>query len=127
MKKKSRITNLLVVPLIASAMFLSSPTLASNTSGGTHLEIRNITNKGHNLPENRKGIVGTVRRVSGAMVFVENKDGTEYTIDATHATIMKAENEPEANPSLVNIADIKAGDSVVVRGTIKDTAPEDWL
>ena len=119
--KKSTITNLIVMPLIASAVFLASPAIASNPMrpGHSHAEVRNITNK-ESMPNTRKGIAGTVVSVNGNIVVVIAKNNTEYTVDASSATIMKAAGE-DANPSIAHVTDIKVGDSIMVRGVIRET------
>jgi preprotein translocase subunit YajC len=120
MTKQSTITNLIVMPLIASAVFLASPAFAASTSVTAHKEVRNITTKGP-ATNTKKGIVGTVTSINGTIILVTSKDNIQYTVDATSATIMKEGVAPNTNPTLVQITDIKVGDSIVVRGVIKDT------
>jgi hypothetical protein len=119
MSKSSTITNLIVMPLIASAVFLASPAMASNSPLATHKEVRNIT--GNGTPNTKKGIAGTVTSINGNILIVTSRDNTEYTVDAGSATIMKAGSEGAGNPSIAHIADIKMGDMVMVRGVIKDS------
>jgi preprotein translocase subunit YajC len=119
MTKQSTITNLIVMPLIASAVFLASPAFAASTSPTSHKEVRNITTKGPS-PNTKKGIVGTVTSINGTIVLVTSKDNVQYTVDAANATIMKEGVAPNINPTLVKIADIQVGDSIVVRGVIND-------
>ncbi len=117
MTKKSTITNLLVVPLIASAIFLASPAFASNTTNMMNGQVRHKTN----IPNIKKGVVGTVISTNGTIVIVKAKDNVEYTVDTTSATIMKASTESNTNPTIVTISDIKVGDVLMVRGKITDT------
>jgi len=120
MYKKSKITNLLVIPLIASAVFLANPALAAYTdrTSSSDTEIRHKTS----VPDTRKkGVVGTVTGVNGTIIVVTTKSSIQYTVDATNATIMKASDEPNGNPSIVAISDIKVGDVIMVRGVISDT------
>jgi preprotein translocase subunit YajC len=116
---KSKIKNLIVAPLIASAIFLSSgtATFASRPIERNQVEVHNISNT-ENASDTKKGITGRVTRVSGSIIIVSTKDDTEYTVDVSEATIMKEGLEPNDNPSLVNINDIKVGDEIMVRGTI---------
>ncbi len=117
----TKIKNLLVIPLIASTVFLASPAIAANTAQGLNIEVRNITNR-ENVPNTkREGISGTVASIDGSILVVESSGDMEYTVDTAHATIMKSSNEKDSNPSIVHTDDIKIGDVVVVRGTLEDT------
>ena len=116
----SKIKNLIVAPLIASAIFLSSPaTFASSPMQRNQVEVHNISST-ENTPDTRKGIAGRVTRVSGNIIIVSTKDDTEYTVDASGALIMKEGMSPNDNPEIVAAADIKTGDAILVRGTISD-------
>ena len=117
MTKKSTITSLLVMPLIASAVLLASPVLADNTSYASHSEVRHKTS----VPQTKKGITGIVTSINGTIIIVTTKDNIQYTVDASKATIMKASDQSNINPSIVTISDIKVGDAIVVRGVIADT------
>jgi hypothetical protein len=121
-KTQSTITNLLVIPLIASAVFLASPAFAENTNNlpnqMTQNMVRHKTNK-ENLPNVRKGVAGVVSAINGTILIVTTKENIQYTVDTGHATIMKA--TEGQNPALVTISDIKIGDFIMVRGVIKDT------
>jgi len=120
MAKKPTITNLIVVPLIASAIFLANPAFASSPIEAMRSEIRNVSSK-ENIPDTKKGIAGIVTSVSGTILRVKSENSTEYTVDATDATIMKDQEQLNENPALVQITDIKIGDIVMVRGIIDDT------
>ncbi|HEV7423579.1 MAG TPA: hypothetical protein VGO21_00115 [Candidatus Paceibacterota bacterium] len=119
MYKKSKITNLLVIPLIASAVFLANPALAAYTDRASNgdTEIRHKTS----VPDTKKGVVGEVTGVNGTIIVVTTKSSIQYTVDAANATIMKASSLPDGNPSLVEISDIKVGEVIMVRGVISDT------
>jgi hypothetical protein len=117
---KSKIKNLIVAPLIASAIFLASPggfTAASSPTQRNKIEVHNISNT-ENTPDTKKGIAGKVTKVSGNIVIVSTKDDTEYTVDVSDATIMKEGAQPDANPEIVSISDIHTGDALAVRGVI---------
>jgi hypothetical protein len=86
----------------------------------THKEVRNVTTNG-NVPNTKKGVVGTVSSMNGNILIVTSKNNTNYTVDASKATIMKEGLEPTTNPSLVSITDIKVGDFIMVRGVINNT------
>jgi hypothetical protein len=58
---------------------------------------------------------GTVSSISGATFSITNKSNATYSIDASHATVVKA----GATSSVSNIA---TGDAVLVQGTINGTA-----
>ncbi len=116
MSKKSKITNLLVIPLIASTVFLASPALADNPNYGSTTEVRHKTDVSHI----KKGVVGTVTSVNGTIIVVTAQDNTQYTVDASHATIMKA-STTKTSTAIATISDIKVGDRVMVRGTIDNT------
>ncbi len=119
MSKKSTITNLIVMPLIASAVFLAGPAFASTGAGTAHMEVRNVTTAG--TPNTKKGVAGTVTSKNGDILIITSLEGVQYTVDASAATIMKASSEITDNPAIIEISDIKVGDSIVVRGTIRDT------
>ena len=67
------------------------------------------------------GVMGTVSSISGTTIVVAGKDGTNYTVDASTATFRKGGMAGTA-PVTVTIADIKAGDTVGIRGTVSGTA-----
>lgn len=118
MAKKSKIiTNLLVVPLIASTILLASPALAADPSANNSSgETRHKTS----VPDVvKKGIAGVVSSVSGGIVVVTSKEDIRYTVDASHATIMKASDVPNENPDVVAARDIAVGDAIMVRGEIR--------
>lgn len=116
MIKKSKITNLLVVPLIASAVLLANPVFAASPAAASRSEVRHKTD----VPHSKRGIIGTVTSSEGDIIKVTAKDNTQYTVDASDATIMKVSGEPQENPDIVSISDIKVGDAIVVRGEIDD-------
>jgi len=120
MTKQSTITNLIVMPLIASAVFLASPAFANDTTRTTHREVRNLTKKEY-AQNTKRGIAGTVTSIDGIIIKVTSLNGTQYTVDTSNATIMKASGEGNVNPSIADITDVKTGDAIVVRGVIKDT------
>lgn len=123
MYKKSKIKNLLVIPFIASAVFLASPAMASpiestrtvlseakSTSG---FDISFLNNK-----KKSRSVSGIVSSVSGPIIAVTTKSGITYTIDASHATLMKKSSNENANPKIIFLSEIKKGDQIVVRGKI---------
>ncbi len=118
---KSKIKNLIVAPLIASAIFLASPApfAAANPAQRSQVEVHNISNT-ENTPDPKKGIAGKVTKVSGSIILVSTKDDTEYTVDASEATIMKEGTRPNENPVIVEATDIQIGDAIMVRGVISD-------
>ena len=118
----AKIKNLIVAPLIASAIFLANPAgfaAASRPSQRAQVEVHNISNT-ENSPDTKKGIAGKVTKVSGSIILVSTKDDTEYTVDASDAMIMKAADERDANPEIVSISDIHMGDAIAVRGIIQE-------
>lgn len=117
MSKKSTITNLLVIPLIGSAILLANPVLAANTSHPTHSVVRHKTN----IENPKRQISGIVTSINGNIIVVTTKDNVQYTVDASNANIMKASTVPNENPSIIAIGDIKVGDSIVVRGEINSS------
>lgn len=117
MSKTQTIKSLLVLPLIASAILLANPVLASNSQEyASHSEVRHKAQG----PRFKKGVAGTVTSINGSVIVVTTKDGTKYTVDASKATIMKASGNKDTNPSLVTISDIQVGDTIMVRGTVAD-------
>ena len=113
--KKSTITNLFVVPLIATAIFLARPALAADST--TDTSNNDIRHKTH-LSNIKNEISGIVTSVNGNIVIVKSKDDIQYTVDAVKATIMKDSNDIEANPYIVMTSNIEIGDAIVVRGEI---------
>jgi len=95
--------------LALSALLISGTAFAAGP--GSHR-----TEMGSRIP----GIFGTVSAINGTTftvmseAFNQNKTATTYTVDATHATVMKA----GESSSLANIA---VGDTVRVQGTVSDT------
>jgi hypothetical protein len=117
--KKSKIANLIVMPLIASAIFLAGPAFAAGPSYGAESISMNTTTQ-ESMPNTKKGITGTVASVSGSILHVVSTDNMEYTVDASHATIMKAAGEVNENPLIVNVSDIKVGDAIAARGVVRE-------
>ena len=118
MRRHTKIKNLIVAPLIASAIFLASPgAFASSPIRGGQVEIHNVSNT-ENTPDTKRGIAGRVTRVSGNIIIVSTKDDTEYTVDASDAMIMKEGTLPTENPAIIETTDIKIGDAIMVRGVI---------
>ena len=120
---KSTIVNFVVIPLVASAIFLASPAFAADPTNTSNTEIRHKTIV-PNVNIRRRGIVGVVISVNGNIIIVKDKNNIHYTVDASDATIMKATDEPDGNPTVVMISNIKVGDSIIVRGEIDETAAE---
>jgi hypothetical protein len=117
MAKQGSITSLLVVPLIASAILLASPTAATTVNRLRDSVVRHTTS----LPFSKTGVSGTVTALSGTIIKVTGRDNVLYTVDAGEATIMKSE-DTSGNPSIINVTDIKVGDAIVVRGKIDYSA-----
>ena len=121
---KSKITTLLVLPLIASAVFLASPAVSSADGSplSTHSEVRHKTTKDAalNAKEGKENVAGTVASINGTIILVNTREDVEYIVDASNATIMKASSEPNSNPNIVPMSEVKVGDFILVRGVIKD-------
>ena len=118
MPKKTTIANLIVMPLIASAVLLSSSSaLAANSIRITPSEISSASSK-EDLSSTKRGIVGTVVGISSNVIAVQSLENATYTVDASHATVMKESVEPDTNPALVGLEDIHVGDVVMVRGVV---------
>jgi hypothetical protein len=120
MKKQITIANLIVMPLIASAIFLASPALASNTQNGIYASHKTGTETSDKKRpmDGKKGIVGTVKSITGTVIIVTGMDTKEYTVDASSATVMKASTEQNVNPTIITVANISVGDTIMVRGTL---------
>ncbi len=117
---KYRITSLLVIPLIASAVFLANPALAKNNNRPDfNQEISNTKDRG-NKPEGRKNIAGIVRSINGSTVVVVTKNNTIYNVEISSATIMRDLGMLSQNPAIIRTSEIKIGDKIVVRGIIND-------
>lgn len=115
MSKNSKITTLLIIPLIASAILLTTPAFAADPNKAGGAETRHKTG----VANPRRGIAGTVASVNGDIIIVEARNDTQYTVDTSSATIMKTSDD--GNPDLVSTSDIKAGDAIVVRGEVSGT------
>lgn len=112
------------MPLIASAILL-----ASNSAFAANQEQTNAkTHAAHMVRQKtggHKGVAGTVTSISGSVLKVKGVDEVTYTVDASGATIMKATVDGVAhNPLIINISDIKVGDTIMVRGTISEDKTE---
>ncbi len=117
MSKQSKITSLLVIPLIASSLFLASPALASNPlskegKGGSVA----ITQGSSTASGGQMDVAGVVTGVSGTLLTISGTDSLTYKIDAEHATIMR--DSSESGTSIVSISEINVGDTVLVRGKV---------
>ncbi len=66
----------------------------------------------------RRGAGGIVTAISGTTITISSghKDGTSYTVDASHARMMSK------GRSLADVSKIKVGDSVAVIGTESGTS-----
>lgn len=115
--KKSKIGNLLVLPLIASAIFLASPVFAAGGNVASNVEIRNVTSQ-EGAPNTKKGVLGTVTSINGEMLVITTKDEAQFNVNAASATIMTAGEAEDSNPNLISIKHIKVGDAIFVRGKI---------
>ncbi|MEX2052572.1 MAG: hypothetical protein WD991_02680 [Candidatus Paceibacterota bacterium] len=121
MKKALTITNLLVIPLIASAVFLANPAFTKNPNRPElNQEISSVRQTSGQKPDRKKSIIGIVSAINGTNITVSGKDSIKYTVDATHATIMKDNGEPGVNPLIVPISNIQVGDAIAVRGKINE-------
>ena len=118
MSKQSTITNLLVMPLIASAVFLASPALADNSIGSIHKGARDGVHITTLASGTYQSIVGKVTSINGNIITLESTDNVTYTVDVTNATIMRASPKSNANPSIITASEIKTGDVLMVRGVI---------
>ena len=67
--------------------------------------------QGNGLPV----VGGSVTAINGSVLTVTNKSNVTYTVDATHATIMKA-------AATSTIANVSVGDAVIVQGTVNGTS-----
>jgi intein/homing endonuclease len=119
MIKQLKIKNLIVIPLIASAVFLANPALASNNTQDSYNDIQDKTSQ-ENVLSVKDIVVGKVASVNDEVVTVTTENNLTYTIDTGHATIMKESEELNTNPYLVRTSDIKVGDAIAVRGEISD-------
>jgi len=117
---KYRITSLLVIPLIASAVFLANPALAKNPNRPElNQEISN-TKEHRNKPDGKKNIVGVVQSINGNTIVVVTKSGAVYNVEISSATIMRDLGALDKNPVIVGLDSIKVGDTIVVRGEINN-------
>jgi hypothetical protein len=123
MYKKSTIKNLLVIPFIASAVFLASPAFANDSQVKNKQTQVSKVHDSTAFFRNKKNhrVLGTVTSTSGGIIVLTSEDGATYTIDATHATVMKA-NTNNTNPAIVDVSNIKVGDTIVVKGNIDGSA-----
>ncbi len=54
--------------------------------------------------------IGTVSSVEGNLLTIEVKKGKKYTIDASSAEVVKGS-------EIIDVSDIQAGDTLIVRNT----------
>ncbi len=120
MKKQITIANLIVMPLIASAIFLASPAMASSGQNGMYRTERSgteMSDKKRNL-DGKRGIVGTVKSITGTVIIVTGMDKKEYTVDASKATVMKAGSDTASTPTTITVGNIAIGDTLMIKGTL---------
>jgi len=76
-------------------------------------------------PQQLSGVSGTVTAVNGTTITVTTKDNVVYTVDASGAIFRQTPAAPSATGSrpasnTIAITDIKAGDTIMARGELKD-------
>ena len=101
---------------ITSIASAAVATPAANASVGVVAGAKDI---GMGMDRRMPGVMGIASSVTGATIMVAGKDGTNYTVDASGATFRKG---GVAGTATATIADIKAGDTVKIRGTVSGTA-----
>jgi hypothetical protein len=124
MKKKNLIK---LVPALAITLLVltmggfdavalaSDGTVTSSLAQGGH-NMRGIL--GVQVTRGRsRGIVGQVTTINGTSLTIKSSAGTLYSVDASGARIFK-----DFASSTIAIAEVKIGDSIMVRGTIVDQA-----
>ena len=97
-----------------AAAIASAATTTLATVPTAQSALGNGFGRGHRGPP---GVIGTVTSVSGQSVTITDKSGTVYTADLSNAKITKNVVGASA-PTTITAADIAAGDTIGVRGTI---------
>lgn len=62
-------------------------------------------------PEGKTVVAGTVTSVSGSTITLQTKNGAVYSVNASGAVVFTSKD------TAVTVADVRAGDTIVVRGT----------
>lgn len=102
----------------AGAVGLASANSSANTSAADAVSVTGqpsaVAQERGLMKVKGPGVHGTVSSVSGTTLIVTDPNGTAYTVDASKATVMKAQ-------ATASVSDIAVGDTVGVRGTVNGT------
>jgi hypothetical protein len=113
MTKKSTVIALAAVILTASAFGFNGVALAeTNTSASSWKESQKYIK---DYLKHAPGIIGSVSAVNGNQITVTARNKITYTIDTEQAKIFKNRN------TLITVADIKVGDTIMAQGTFNGT------
>jgi len=120
------------VTVVAISTIITTSTFAANSNNKMKGYGYGHNNKEWSQNKNPR-IVGVVSAIDGTTITItknmesgtdSTKTTTQYTIDASRATIKKIStpsNISDATMSNVSVADIKIGDTLMVQGTINGT------
>lgn len=123
MKKK------LTIPLAALALTLSAGgglVAAAHADTAASVVSTVQTGRMNHDGQARPVAVGTVVSVSGSTItLTDSRSSTTYTVDASGATVTKyaavSTGAARVAPTTIAVADIAAGDTLMVRGTLSGT------
>ncbi len=89
--------------------------LARGTLTDTNLIATNIVDGLPSSGNNQSGTIGSISSISGNIITVLGKNGTTYTVDASASKFMK-------QGTMITLADLKVGDTILVHGVISGTS-----
>lgn len=115
MTKKSTVTALAAVILTASAFGFSGVVLAESKDVSSPTSWKSSQRHIKDYLKHAPGVMGEVTSVNGSIININSKNDVAYVIDASTAKILKNRN------TIINISDIKAGDTIMAQGTVTGT------
>ena len=127
--KKRKIFMPIVMASLITVLGVGALGYANRTNAATtnpSIAPYNIAGNGHGFGAGRgQGAAGTVTAIDGSNITISSKNNKSYVVDVSGATFFKAPTltpgiKPSA-PAPITLADIKVGDTLMVRGTVTGT------
>lgn len=112
MTRKSTMIALAAIMFTAGALGFSGVVLAEDSQASWKSSQEHIKNYLKHAP----GVSGRVTAISGNSITLTSKSNILYTVDVSGAKIVKNRN------TIITIADIKVGDTLMVQGTVTGTS-----
>jgi membrane-bound inhibitor of C-type lysozyme len=128
MKNRKILSLLGTATIVISGMGITSVALADATNVDD--SVQPIEQQKGPGGQHEPGIVGKVSTISGTTITLDGKkgfgkDATDiiYTVDDSNATVKKIAEGTDGKPyeTTITVSDIKAGDMIMVKGTVSGT------